>query len=91
MKHFSHLTVLISSTSKSNLHTYSPVPGKFLGIVGQEPSDSKSSWLHVDIFRFCFHSFEVYFFIDSSKMIGNFPEVSNFNRLFLKLNQFICT
>jgi hypothetical protein len=23
-------------------------------------------------------------------MIGNSPEVSNFNRLFLKLNQFIC-
>ena len=31
-----------------------PVPGKFLGIVGQDPSDSKSTWLHVDIFRFCF-------------------------------------
>ena len=23
-------------------------------------------------------------------MIGNFPAVFNFNRLFLKLNQFIC-
>ena len=31
-----------------------PVPRKFLGIVGQDPSDSKSSRLHVDIFRFCF-------------------------------------
>jgi hypothetical protein len=32
------------------------VPGKFLGIytVGQDPSDSKSNRLHVDIFRFCF-------------------------------------
>ena len=57
--------------------------------VGQDPSDSESNRLHVDIFRFCFHSFEVYS-IDSSKMIGNFPEVSNFNRLFLKLNRFIC-
>ena len=28
--------------------------------------------------------------IDSSKMIGDSPEVSNFNWLFLKLNQFIC-
>ena len=47
-----------------------PVPGKFLGIVGQDPSeDSSSNQLHVDIFRFCFHSFEVYS-IDSSKMIG---------------------
>ena len=57
--------------------------------VGQDPGDSKSNRLHVDIFRFCFHSFEVYS-IDSSKMIGNSPEVSNFNRLFLKLNRFIC-
>jgi hypothetical protein len=61
---------------------------KFLGIVGQNPSDSKSNRLHVDIFRFCFDSFEVHS-IDSSKMIGNSPEVSNFNRLFLKLNRFI--
>jgi hypothetical protein len=30
------------------------VPGKFLGIVGQDPSDSKSNWLHVDIFYFFF-------------------------------------
>jgi hypothetical protein len=67
------------------------VPGKFSGIVGQDPSDSKSNQLHVDIiFRFCFHSFEVYFSTDSSKMIGNPPEVLNFNQLFLKLNRFIC-
>ena len=49
--------------------------------VGQDPSDSKSSRLHVDIFRFfCFHSFEVNS-INSSKIIGNPPKVSNFNRL----------
>jgi hypothetical protein len=66
------------------------VPGKFLGIVGQDPSDSKSIRLHVDIFRFCFHSFEAYSSIDSSKMIGESPEVSNFNWSFLKLNRFIC-
>ena len=59
-------------------------------IVGQDPSDSKSNWLHVDIFRFCFNSFEAYSPIDSSKMIGNSPKVSNFTRLFLKLNWFIC-
>ena len=59
--------------------------------VGQDPGDSKSSGLHVEIiFQFCFHSFEVYSLIDSSKMIGNSPQVSNFNRLFLILNQFIC-
>ena len=68
-----------------NLYTelcYGTVPGKFLGIVGQDRSDSESSRLHVDIFRFCFHSFEVYSSIDSSKMISNSPKVSNFNRYF---------
>ena len=65
------------------------MPGKFLGIVGQDPCDSKSSQLHVDIIRFFFHSFEVYSRY-SSKMIGNSPEISNFNRLFLKLDPFIC-
>jgi hypothetical protein len=62
------------------------MPGKFLGIVGQDPSDSKSNGLHVDIFWFSFYSFEVY----SSRMIGILPGVLNFNRLFLKLNWFIC-
>ena len=28
--------------------------------------------------------------MNSSKMIGNFPAVLNFNPLFLKLNRFIC-
>ena len=65
-------------------------PGKSLGIVGQDPSDSTSNRLHVDIFRFCFHSVEGHS-IDSSTRSGKFPEVlMNFNRLFLELNQFIC-
>ena len=55
------------------------VPGKFLGIVGQDPSDSKSNWLHVHIFPVLLYSFEVWS-IDSSKMIGKFLEVLNFNR-----------
>ena len=42
----------------------------------------------LDIFQFCFDSFEVYS-IDSPKPIGKFPEVSNFNQLFLELNPFI--
>ena len=47
--------------------------------VGQDPSeDSKSNRLNVDIFWFCFHSFEAYP-IDSNKMISKFPEVLNFN------------
>ena len=58
-------------------------------VVGQDPSDSKSNRLHVEILRFCFHTFDV-FSIESSKMIGKFPEVLNFNQLFLKLNRFIC-
>ena len=65
------------------------VLGKFLGINGQDPSDSKSNHLHVNIFHFCFHSFETDS-TNSSKMISKFPKVLNFNRLFLKLNRFIC-
>ena len=60
------------------------VPGKFLSIVGQDPSDSKSNRLHVDIFRFCVHSLEVYSSIDSSETIGYSPEVLNSNRVFLQ-------
>ena len=64
-------------------------PGSFWAYrVGQDPSDSKSNRIHVDIFRICFHSCEVYS-IDSSNVIGKFPEVLNFNRLFLKLNRLI--
>ena len=65
------------------------MPGKFLGIVGQDPNDSKSNRLHVGIFLVLLYSFEVYS-IDSSKMIGISPEVLNFNRLFLDLTRFIC-
>ena len=73
------------------MSTFETVPGKFVGIVSQDRSDSKSNRLCVDInFRFCFHSIEIYSSIDSSKTISNSIELSNFNRLFLKLNQFIC-
>ena len=44
------------------------MPEKFFNIVGQDHS-FKSNQLHLDIFQFCFHSFEVYS-KDSSKMIG---------------------
>ena len=66
------------------------MPRKLLGIVSQDPSDSKSNRLHVDILRFCFIHLRYIPSIDSSKMIDNSPKVSNCNRLFLKLNQFIC-
>ena len=66
---------------------YGSVPGRIEH--GQDPSVSKSNRLHVDIFRFFFINLR-YILINSSKMIGKFPEVLNFNRLFLKLNRFIC-
>ena len=49
------------------------MPGKPLSIVSQDPSDSKSNRLHVDIFRFFSYSFEVYS-IDSSQLVGDSPE-----------------
>jgi hypothetical protein len=69
--------------------TWELMPEKFLSIVGQDPSDSKSSWSHVDILHVLLFSFEEYS-ICSSKITGNSHEVSNFNRLFLNLNQFNC-
>jgi hypothetical protein len=54
------------------------------------PSVSKSNWLHVVIFQCSFfYKFEVYS-IDFSKVIGIFLEVLNFDKLFLKINRFIC-
>ena len=50
----------------------------------------ESNRLHVDILWVFLYEDGVYF-INSSKMIGNFPAVSNFNRLFLKINRFICS
>ena len=61
--------------------------------VGQDPSDSKSNRL---VYMLTSSSFDAFLhlryilYIDSSKMIGHSLEVSNFNRLFLKLNMFIC-
>jgi hypothetical protein len=74
----------ISTTATgSPSNSYStPMPGKFLGIVvGQDPSDSKSNRLHVDIFRLCFRSLKVYS-IASFDMIGKSPKVLKFNQLF---------
>ena len=56
----------------------------------RSPVFYKSSRLHVDILRISFNKFWGVYSIDSSKMIGDFPAVLNFNRLFLKLNRFIC-
>ena len=57
--------------------------GRFLGIVGQNPSVSKSNWLHVVIFLFFLYKIKVYS-IDSSIMISKFYEVLNLDWLCLK-------
>ena len=67
--------VLLTST------TVKQCPGRLLGIIGQNPSVSKSNRLHVVIFRFFFIKFEVYS-INSSKMMGNSPEALNYTQLF---------
>jgi hypothetical protein len=61
-------------------------PGIFLAKSVKIPVILNPTGEHVDIFRFCLEAYS----IDSSKMTGNSPEVSNFNRLVLRLNRFIC-
>ena len=63
--------------------------GRFLGIIGWDPSVCKSNRLHVDILQFsCIKlGYILYIFL---KWLVVFPEVSNFNWLVLKLNRFIC-
>ena len=66
-------------------------PGRFLGIIGWDHRVSKSNrLLHVGSFRVSFTN-SGYCSSDSSKMMGDFPEVLNLNQLSLKLNQFICS
>lgn len=52
----------------------------------QGPNDSKSSWLHVDVFSYFLVKFGVYSLDFFFKMMDNFPEFLNCNHLFLKLN-----
>ena len=49
----------------------------------------KINQLHVDIFSVFLYCNQDYS-MNYSKWIGNFPKVLNFNKLFLKLNQFLC-
>jgi hypothetical protein len=62
--------------------------GRFLGIISWYPSVCRSNQLHVDILQI-FYINEAYS-INSSKVVGNSPKVSNFNQFILKLNRFIC-
>jgi hypothetical protein len=64
---------------------------RYLGRISQDPTASKSNWLHVD-FTFVWFSLLIRgtFSIDSSKMISYLPFVLISNWVFLKLNRFIC-
>ena len=62
-------------------------PKRNLGIIGEDPSASKSTRLHVCDLLIFLYQFEVYS-IDLSKMMGFFSKVLNWKRLFLKLNKF---
>ena len=55
----------------------------FLGIVSQDPSDSKSNRLHVQHLPVSLSSSKTYS-TKSSKTINKFPKVLNFNQLFLE-------
>ena len=68
---------------------FDPCRGRLLGIIGRDPSLSKSNQLHVHVFGILFMDLR-YNSLDSSKTIDDFPEVLNFNQLFLKLKWFIC-
>ena len=59
-------------------------PKRNLGIIGEDPSASKSVRLHVSDLLIFLYQFEVYS-IDLSNMMGFFSEVLNWKRLFLKL------
>ena len=71
--------------------THGPVSGEIFGHNrSKSESVSKSNRLHVVvIFPVFLYWFELYS-TDSSTTIGDFPEVLNFDRLFLNLNWFIC-
>ena len=61
-------------------------PRTILGIIGRDPSVSKSNRLHIDIFRVSLMKFETYS-LDSPKTRDSFffPEALNSTPLFLKL------
>ena len=64
-------------------------PGIFMGAISRCPCVFPSPTSYLLMIFGSLYEIGVYS-INSSKMMGNFPEVLNFNWLFLKLNQFIC-
>ena len=55
------------------------IVSRLLGINGQDPSVSKSTGYMLTSLGFSFNKFKVYF-LDSFRLVDNFPEVINFNR-----------
>ena len=55
--HVNIITVKSKNEAYTKLSVFKSLLRNLLDIVGQDPSDSKSNRLHVDIFRFCFIHF----------------------------------
>ncbi len=87
--HFTNSTGLFLKLKRSfhklNRHISQTQTGLFLKL-NQVITQTQPVILHPTVF----HYQVGLYFINSSNMSGNFPAVLNFNRLFLKLNQFIC-
>jgi hypothetical protein len=49
----------VISLVRGNMELPIQCPRRFLGIIGRDPSVSKSNWLHIDIFQIFLHQFEV--------------------------------
>ena len=65
-------------------------PGRFVGIIGQNPCVCRSSWFRVVIFWYLFIDLRCILYTPPN-VIGNFLEqVLSFNQLLLKLTHFIC-
>ena len=56
---------------RGNMELPKQCPGRFLGIIGRDPTVSKSNWLHIGIFHFIFINLR--YILKFSSMIGNFP------------------
>ena len=75
--------------NRLQVKTLGKLPGKLWNNIGKNPIVFKSNQLHVVIFWYFLHWIEVYS-MNSSKVMGYFPEPLNLNSLFLKPNRFIC-
>ena len=81
----------LGESSKPPLTSTTQSLGIFLGIIDRDPSVSKLEQLQVDIYRLFIIKLRNVSQTPLNIISSNFPEVFNFNQLFLKLNQVICT